>query len=144
MRVSINTSVMTTALIAMAAISLVSLIGLNQLDQLVHVQLYNFGLRFSNLWALPYWAYSGIIIGLSWFNIAATIGLFYHLFRNRQPTYDEEAESFDVAIIEDRGQHQLFEYVEINPSKLPGPRSGRSSVRKFDVTHPDEIVDCQC
>lgn len=167
MRVNINTSSITSALIVMAVVSLLVMISLTQIDHLVHGDLYNFGLRFSYRWAMPYWIYSGIIIISSLFNIVASIALTYLILKRKTglKLKGEEAEKVEE---EDRQQQKLGEYVKPpeepippveRPTRLPGeaPSEGlieiqvkeqlevpTSPIKKYDVRRPKDVVDSQC
>jgi hypothetical protein len=45
----------------MGTVFLIALaVSLLQIDNIVHGQLYNYGLQFSNRWALPYWTFLGM------------------------------------------------------------------------------------
>ena len=60
-------------LILMAFASLVSMIAAFQLDLIVNVELYNYGLQFSEAWAYPYWTAIRLIFAMSWLSLIATI-----------------------------------------------------------------------
>ena len=60
-------------LILMAGTSLVSIIAAFQLDLIVNVDLYSYGLQFSDAWAYPYWTTIRLIFAMSWLSIIATI-----------------------------------------------------------------------
>lgn len=60
-------------LILMAGASLVSMIAAFQLDLIVNVDLYSYGLQFSDAWAYPYWTAIRIIFAMSWLSLIATI-----------------------------------------------------------------------
>ena len=60
-------------LILMAGASLVSMIAAFQLDLIVNVDLYSYGLQFSDAWAYPYWTAIRLIFAMSWLSLIATI-----------------------------------------------------------------------
>lgn len=65
--------------------SLVSMISILKIDQIVHGDLYDYGLDFSYQWAVPYWTMTTIVFGMSWFNIIASIAFqFYVLIYARK------------------------------------------------------------
>lgn len=162
MKVSVNLSIVALAMIIMAVSSLLIMVSLTQIDQIVHGDLYNFGLEFSNRWAMPYWINSGVIISLSLSNVVAAILLSYHLVRARAHREKE------------RRQHSLGEYAK-SPEKTTdttGMTMQKSSeaaseeaeqleelieiqieggywvdhprIREYDVRHPKDVVDSQC
>lgn len=161
-------------MIIMALVSLLILLGQNQLDRIINVDLYSFGLRFSYLWATPYWLYSALVIGFSWFNIIASIAITYHTFRGRTPptipaaevaenlvdhkeqvtlAQCEAPESDELApLAEESDERPMISEVLIEPSALlgaPVEQAGGSpppsaGMKKYDVRRPQEIVDSQC
>jgi len=65
--------------------SLVSMISILKIDQIIHGDLYNYGLRFNYHWAIPYWTMTTIVFGMGWFNIIASIAFqFYVLIYGRK------------------------------------------------------------
>jgi cell division protein FtsN len=65
--------------------SLVSMISILKIDQIVHGELYDYGLHFNYQWAVPYWTMTTIVFGMSWFNIIASIAFqFYVLIYGRK------------------------------------------------------------
>jgi len=58
--------------------------SLNNISQIVHGELYNFGLQFSYRWAMPYWVFSGIVFGLCWASILVSISMTFYLLRRGQ------------------------------------------------------------
>lgn len=71
-------SVVSWVVVFMAASSLLSMIGLFQIDRMVHNDLYQYGLRFSYRWAIPYWTMTALVFALGWSNIIAAIAV--HLY----------------------------------------------------------------
>ena len=145
----INLTIVIAASIALALVSLLVLVGLFQIDRLIHGGLYDFGLTFSNRWAMPYWTYSGIIMGLSWVNIGAASIATYHFFKYRKPTKHAAEVTMQVQK-EDETQPQLAEYFKTLdnaptpetssiPESTPAPSLGR-----YDVRNPPYIIDSQC
>jgi len=57
---------------------MMSMISMLLLDQIVHGELYDYGLQFNRNWAESYWTLTKIIFALGWFNIIAAIGV--HLY----------------------------------------------------------------
>lgn len=68
-------------LILMAGASLVSMIAAFQLDLIVHVDLYAYGLQFSDAWAYPYWTAIRLIFAMSWISLISTI--VFQLYKTR-------------------------------------------------------------
>jgi len=66
-------NIVSLVLVLMAASSLVSMISTFKIDQIVHGDLYSYGLEFSYQWAMPYWTLTTIVFGMGWFNIIAAI-----------------------------------------------------------------------
>jgi len=144
MKLSINLSVAVSALIIMALISLLIMVFLTRLDYIVNGVLYNFGLRFSYRWAMPYWTNSAIIIGLSWFNIAASFILIYYLFRRRKI-------SPSLVVQQTESVKETVEELVEQPEKLIETQildqyCGllEPQIESFDVKHPKDVIDSQC
>ncbi|UCG37494.1 MAG: hypothetical protein JSV64_04285 [Candidatus Bathyarchaeota archaeon] len=159
-----NLSMITTALVVVSVASLITMIGLNQLDNLVHGVLYDFGLRFSQAWAMPLWISSGVIVGLSWFNIAASISLVVYLFSRRKDRGHFGTQAA-ATVRNDTGQRELRHYLGSQEMKgtanveeritkpeqelIEGDVKGsaelvETQIIRYDVRHPKEIVDSQC
>ncbi len=147
MKIDITTVIV--ALITVALASLIGIVGLLQINNLVFQDLYDFGLVFSNRWAMPFWAYSGIIVGLSWVNIGAATALTYHVFRRRKPEITTVLNQMEVQRA-DKAQHRLADYFKILENK---PVSGTASPpgspvtsrwSTYNVRQPAYIVDSQC
>lgn len=66
-------STISWAVILMAACSLFSMLGTFQVDQIVHGDLYKYGLQFSYAWATPYWNTTGFVFAMGWFNIVVAL-----------------------------------------------------------------------
>ncbi|MCK4477958.1 hypothetical protein KAU88_05470 [Candidatus Bathyarchaeota archaeon] len=142
-KISINLSVVVLALIVMAVASFFVMASQAQMDQLVHGVLYDFGLRFSYRWAMPYWASSGIIVGLSWFNIVASTTLVYYIFRNKcspRPEIQqvEQIEALTEQLVE---QHEDLVEIQVLDQYCESPVL---KIRSYDVRHPRDVVDSQC
>lgn len=161
-------------MIIVALVSLLILVGQNQLDRIINGDLYSFGLRFSYLWATPYWLYSALVIGFSWFNIIASIAITYHTFRGRPPSPIPEAGMVEEATehgeqltlvqseapgeeeptlpVDELDESPMVSEVLIEPNVLlefpieqPGGTPPQSAaMKKYDVRRPQEIVDSQC
>jgi hypothetical protein len=145
----IDITAVIAALITVALVSLIGIVGLLQINNLVFQNLYEFGLVFSQRWAMPFWTYSGIIVCLSWVNIGAAMALTFHVFRRRRPGTPTELNQMETQPA-GKAQHRLADYFKILENK---PDSGtaappRSPVAcqwsRYTVRHPVYIVDCQC
>lgn len=123
MEANINLSALSAVLVAMAAGSLATMFSLTQINQIVHGELYNFGLQFSYRWALPYWLYSGIVFGLSWISISLSIVIAFYMFnKNRVKAaapqdpeslvYQHSLQQLEVQ----RRQRKLLEYTQLGKS----------------------------
>jgi len=78
-------NIVSLVLVLMAASSLVSMISAFKIDQIVHGDLYRYGLEFSYKWAMPYWTLTTIVFGMGWFNIIIAIAFqFYMLLYGRK------------------------------------------------------------
>jgi len=65
--------------------SLLSMISTLKIDQIVHGDLYNYDLKFSYQWAIPYWTMTTMVFVTCWFNIIASIAFqFYVLIYARK------------------------------------------------------------
>lgn len=144
MKLGINLSAVVSALTIMAVISLLIMLFLTRLDYIVNSVLYNFGLRFSYRWAMPYWTNSSIIIGLSWFNIAASFILIYYIFKRRKcsPSFvAKQTENIKEQAEElvDRPEKLIETQILDQYCALLEPR-----IESYDVKHPKEVIDSQC
>jgi hypothetical protein len=84
-------------LIIMAICSLVTMVAAFQLDVIVHQELYNYGLQFSDVWAYPYWTAIRLIFAMSWISIIATIG--FQVYKTRTlKQLNAEDEEVEVTI----------------------------------------------
>ena len=84
-------------LILMAFASLVSMIAAFQLDLIVNVELYNYGLQFSEAWAYPYWTAIRLIFAMSWLSLIATI--VFQVYKSRvMRSLKIEAEEEEVVV----------------------------------------------
>lgn len=143
-KISINLSVVILALIVMAVVSFFVMVSVTQIDQLVHGVLYDFGLRFSYRWAMPYWIYSGVIVGLSWFNIVASTALIYYIFTRskRSPRPEiQQAEKIEAPAEQLVEQHEDLIEIQVLDQYCEAPVL---KIRRYDVRHPREVVDSQC
>lgn len=120
MEANINLSALSAVLVSMAAGSLASMFSLTQINQIVHGELYNFGLQFSYRWALPYWLYSGIVFGLSWISISLSIVVAFYIFnKNRvKATVSKDYSLPEIKhstqqLEEQRKQRKLVEYPQL-------------------------------
>ena len=118
METSINLSVASVLLIIIAASSLFVMFSLNSISQIIHNDLYNFGLQFSYRWAMPYWVFSGIVFGLCWASILASISMtLYLLKRGRKKTmpdhqlYQDQQVEYTNSFYEEENQQSLSEYI---------------------------------
>lgn len=98
----------------MAAASLFIMLSLNQINYLVHGDLYNYGLQFSYVWAMPYWVLSGIVFGLCWVNIAITALAAIYVFKKGRKvvTVNQENQEETGAQIEGKEQRKLAEFMQ--------------------------------
>jgi hypothetical protein len=71
------------AFAAQMALATLVFVLLFQIDQLVHVTLYSYGLRFDDAWALPYWAFIRSALGMLLLIIVVTGFLIVYLVRSR-------------------------------------------------------------
>jgi len=87
-----NTSAVSLVFVLIAASSLVSMISTFKIDQIVHGDLYNYGLHFSYQWAMPYWTMTTIVFGMGWFNLIIAVTFqFYVLIYGRKEALQPEA-----------------------------------------------------
>ena len=114
METQVNLSATRMILIAMAAASLFIMLSLNQINYLVHDDLYNYGLQFSYVWAMPYWVLSGIVFGLCWVNIAITSLAAIYVFKKgrKASTVNQEKPVEFGTKVKENGQRKLSEFVQ--------------------------------
>jgi len=120
--------------------SLVSMISILRIDQMVHGDLYAYGLRFSYQWAVPYWTMTTIVFGLGWFNIITAMAFqFYVLIYGRrealipelseepqpQPTKEEIIEMIEKKPAEkvEESKEQAVEQVAAKPAEEPAEKA---------------------
>jgi hypothetical protein len=119
METSINLSFASVLLIIVAGSSLFVMFSLNNISQLVHNDLYHFGLQFSYRWAMPYWVFSGIVFGLCWASILVSISMTLYLLKrgrkNTVPDYqllqDQQVE-YSTTSYEEGDQPNPSEYIQ--------------------------------
>lgn len=71
-------------LVIVASSSLISMIALTRVDNIVHTDLYRYGLNFSYEWAMPYWTMTTFVFAMGWVNIfMAIVFQFYVLAYGR-------------------------------------------------------------
>lgn len=144
LKTHVNLSGFRLVLIIMAAVSLLVMLMLTQIDNIIHGVLYDFGLRFSYQWAMPYWINSGLIIGLSWFNIAASFILIYYVYKRRNSQKILQAAG-DHLIKEDQFQQKLGFYDNSKETLISEQISDLSlQIKQYNVKRPEEVVDSQC
>jgi len=72
--------------IVMAAASLFSMVCMLRIDQIVHRDLYSYGLQFSYEWATPYWNTARALLAMSGLSVIAAITVhLYTLVSRRKP-----------------------------------------------------------
>lgn len=149
----INAKFVVAVFIMVCLISLLEMTILTtRIDTIIHNQLYEFGLRFSQQWATPYWNYSGAVIVSSWFNILGAIVLFYYLYRNRVTTEPEAEDRIEteteveagedveeVVDVTSVGDEQLVEAQFIEPQCMLC-----AQIKRYNVRKPNEVIDSQC
>ncbi len=147
MKIDITTVIV--ALITVTLVSLIGIVGLLQINNLVFQDLYEFGLVFSNRWAMPFWTYSGIVVGLSWVNIGAAMALTVHVFRRRKAVAITESNQMEVQQA-GKTQRRLADYFRILEDKPTSETvasqryPATSQWNRYDVRQPTYIVDSQC
>ncbi len=149
MKIRINLSAVVTALIVMAAVSLLVIGVLTRLDRIVHGDLYNFGLRFSYRWAMPYWVNSGFVILLSWFNIIAAITLTYYVFKKRKSAprlaaHQAAHHAMQVKASVEELVERPEELVEAQILDQYCESLSAPQIKSYDVRHPKDVIDSQC
>lgn len=142
-KININLSAVVLPLIVMAVASFFVMVSVTQIDRIVHGVLYDFGLRFSYRWAMPYWTSSGIIVGLSWFNIIASITLIYHIFKSKRSPRPEiqQAEKIEAPAEQLVEQHEDLVEIQVLDQYCESPVL---KIKSYDVRHPRDVVDSQC
>ncbi len=145
----VNVSAVRFAIILMAILSLLVMVMLTRIDHIVQGVLYDFGLNFSYRWAMPYWISSALIVGVSWFNIVASIILIYYVLRGK-PVFGNLKTRPGVGL-EANQQLTLNNYadrhdVRVRDEPLIQEQIGGLSVQieRYEVTQPRDVVDSQC
>lgn len=72
---SSGSNVVSWVVVVMAALSLFSMVCMFQIDRIVHVDLYSYGVRFSDQWTAPYMTMARLVFLFGWMNIAAAISV---------------------------------------------------------------------
>ncbi len=93
-------------LIIVASSSLISMIALTRVDNIVHTDLYRYGLNFSYEWAMPYWTMTTFAFAMGWVNIFMVIVfqfyvLVYGRIKAEEAPSQETLGSFEIARPED-------------------------------------------
>jgi len=143
-KISINLSVVILALIVVAVVSFFVMVSVTQIDQLVHGVLYDFGLQFSYRWSMSYWIYSGVIVGLSWFNIVASTALIYYIFTRskRSPRQEiQQVEKIEAPTEQLVEQHEDLVEIQVLDQFCEPPML---EIKRYDVRHPRDVIDSQC
>lgn len=144
MKTKASLSALVVAPIVIAIVSLLVMVCLTQVDHIVHGVLYDFGLIFSYRWAMPYWVYSGIIIGLSWFNIIAAILLVRYILKRRSSLKQQEVrQTHHMEVLPSKGLNEQNERL-VQLQLIDQYCELSSQIKSYDVRHPEEIVDSQC
>ena len=66
-------------------------------DEIVHQDLYNYGLQFNDSWAYPYWTAIRLIFAMSWLSIIATISFqVYKIMALRKLDAEFEEEEIEL------------------------------------------------
>lgn len=115
MGAKINPSSTGAVLVTIAAASLFIMLSLNQINNIIHGELYNYGLQFTYRWAMPYWVLSGVIFGLCWLNISiATVATLYIFKKSRTQTetFQHENTQEPTRCEEEERQRRLAEYIQ--------------------------------
>ncbi len=130
--------------IFMAAASLLIMLMLTRIDNIIHGILYDFGLQFSYQWAMPYWINSGLIIGLSWFNIVASFLLIYYVYKGRVSS--KMLKMVNKEAIEGKDEQQKLGFYRLTnePVNREQIKDASFQIKQYDVRHPEEVVDSQC
>ncbi len=152
MEAEINQSAIGIVLVSMAVASLFAMVGLTRINYIVHGDLYNYGLRFSYRWAMPYWVLSGIIFGLSWLNILLSIIVTLYIFKKsrKQSLVSRgiaQAEIEEITQFEEHEeQRKLTQYAESQEetSIALKQEDAEESQKKFveeQIVQPNETLD---
>jgi hypothetical protein len=133
---------------------------LTQIDSIVNVQLYNFGLQFSNQWANPYWASSRLVMVFLIVPMALSATVFvlgFRRFRKKAATLlskrkaeQTQVEPSQVEAPEVPVEEKLTvtpEEQQLNPQPESEPESEEESELvsepKLEVTQPEMIQEEQ-
>ncbi len=149
MQANLNYPMISVVLILMAIASLVTMVSLNQISHIVHSDLYNFGLEFSQRWAMPFWLFSGIIFALCWINIGLSISFTLYISRRSR----KNALSFQRTSQRDEASSKEEENLQ-RPSESFGLHKTESSLMQQEMTktpreayagesisEPDKVVE---
>lgn len=137
MDTKINPSSTGAVLVTIAAASLFIMLSLNQINNIVHGELYNYGLEFTYRWAMPYWVLSGVIFGLCWVNISIAIVATLYIFKkSRTHTEARRYENIQepTRCEEEEEQRRLAEYVQPQIyEQEPATQKGTSRTRETEL-----------
>jgi hypothetical protein len=102
---SLGLSPVSIILVIIAASSLISMIGLFQVDRMINYDLYDYGLKFSYGWAMPYWTLTKLMFAMGWFNIIVAITFhLYLLAYGTRPT-----KQFETEVEKDTSRAEIIE-----------------------------------
>lgn len=152
METNVKPSTLGTVVILMATSSLFIMLSLNEINYIVHRDLYNYGLLFSNIWAIPYWVFSGLVFGFCWVSLSLSIIVTLYVLkrsRARSPSLSEdvsEDESVEAVVLlkEGKDQRKLSEYLpqkkELFESKEELEETLTEEVFEDEVRQPEETA----
>ena len=147
----INAKFVVAVFIVMSAISLLEMIILTtRIDNIIHNELYEFGLRFSQQWATPYWNYSGTVLVSSWFTILGSVLLLYYLYKNRVKAgswslaedrigTETEVDAEEEVTATSASDEQLVEAQLNEPQCILC-----AQIKRYNVRKPKAVIDSQC
>lgn len=142
MDTKINPSSTGAVLVTIAAASLFIMLSLNQINNMVHGELYNYGLEFTYRWAMPYWVLSGVIFGLCWLNISiATVATLYIFKKSRTQTETLRYENLQEPTRYEEEQRRLGEYIQPRIyEQEPATESGEVAILKKENDENQGII----
>jgi len=97
-------------LIFMALASVISMIAAFRLDLIVHGDLYNYGLQFSEAWANPYWIAIRLILAMCCFSVTASVAFQIYKFKVLKDLKSEGKEQkYEISVRSDLPELKLKE-----------------------------------
>jgi hypothetical protein len=134
-------------LILVAFSSLVSMIALTRIDSIVHRDLYNYNLRFSYSWAIPYWTMITLVFAMGWFNIIIAVAFQFYVLLYGRRRGEEAAAPTETVVAYREGEEvqkpRRVEEVGLGEKELVGEGLREETVEVPKETPSEEYMEAK-